>query len=166
MSSKFKVGDLVQYYTESNKVRDGKVTALSTPLSHRPDKFWSLPEEERNKYQTMVTMDCDGEVIVQEQGSVQERDDEFQRAYRVACDAAQELIYAKCEEAAKALSEAVRISELHGIPFSSGVSFLGQSYIPSSMSEFFPEVDRDFMMEVADASSAYDEEGWEHSAVC
>lgn len=94
---------------------------------------------------------------------------------------------AKIEEqlelAGDALNKAVELSEEHGIPFYSGVSFLSQPYVPSTFRQKFEnlldydcendddeedmeEIDEK-MYELFDVSSHdLSEEGWKHSAVC
>lgn len=121
------------------------------------------PEMEQYVEQVKVKWD-DGEEETVSYYDVQDVDSELERTFRLAVNEAQDRIYAKLAEAEKLLDEAVAISEETGIPFGAGISPLSQSYIPNSMSDKFPDVDRSFCTEVADAYGEY--EGWQHSAVC
>jgi hypothetical protein len=91
-------------------------------------------------------------------------DTAMERAFRVTCDEAQARINQKLKEAMDALTEAENISEETGIPFSSGISPLGQSYVPSTLDQKHPDIDREFINSVTDSYGEY--EGWQHSAVC
>jgi hypothetical protein len=90
---------------------------------------------------------------------------DMEKEFKKAQEVAMEKINAKIAEAAVALSEAVKVSEEYGVPFTSEVSFLYNTYTPDSFEEKFSEVDRDWLNEVAEIYvDGYS--GWEHSAVC
>jgi len=74
----------------------------------------------------------------------------------------------KLKLAAEALEEAVKISEETGIPFSSGVSFLGNDYTPNSFEKLHgdKEFEEDFVEEITGVYGMYEGAGWTHSAVC
>lgn len=98
------------------------------------------------------------------QYDVHQEDSELERAFRLASRDAQRRIAEKLEQAMAALNEAEAISEETGVPFSSGISPLGQSYIPASLEDKYPDVDREF---IDDITGSYGEcGGWQHSAVC
>lgn len=80
-----------------------------------------------------------------------------------------EKINDKLDIAAKALREAVKISEETGIPFSSHISFLGNDYTPTSFQKLHgdKEFEEDFVSEITGVYNEYeDQSGWQHSAVC
>lgn len=70
--------------------------------------------------------------------------------------------------ARKAIQTAEKLAEQYGVPFSSDVSPLGQSYTPMSFTTKFGELDRDMVYDLVEVlpGGEYDVEGWEHSAVC
>ncbi len=78
------------------------------------------------------------------------------------------LIKEKLDVAMKALREAENIAEEHGVPFSSGLSPLGQSYYPKSFGKKFSKLDQDVVSDITGTWTEYYGEfyGWEHSAVC
>ena len=71
----------------------------------------------------------------------------------------------KINVAASALREAIAISEETGVPFNSGVSFLRNTYYPSSFDKLHNNLDPDFVADIA-AWRSDDCWGWQHSAVC
>lgn len=70
------------------------------------------------------------------------------------------------KDAREALKKAIDLSEEYGIPFESPISFLCNSYIPSSLHGKFGDIDKDFVAEITGVYNEYDSDGWEHSAVC
>lgn len=170
-----KVGDRVQ----TDEVVDGKtvyyggvITAIATEERERQRSRWesgyshygnnTVKETHVTGYH--VKWDDGEEEDVSTYG-VHVEDSEMERHFRdaVVPDATKR-INEKLALAEKYLQEACDISEETGVPFSTGISFLSQSYVPGSFEEKFPEIDRDFMQEVCDVYNEYD--GWEHSAVC
>lgn len=91
-------------------------------------------------------------------------DSEFEREFRNAIPDANKRIQEKLDLASKYLEEALKISEETGVPFESGISFLGQSYVPKTFEGKFPEVSNAFMQEAANVYNDYP--GWQHSAIC
>ena len=92
--------------------------------------------------------------------------------FETLCEDVRKQIDAKCDEARKALKEAVALSEQYGVPFSRGISFLSNSYIPTSFkSTKFAALSRDTICEIANVHGEYIADvieygGWVHSAVC
>lgn len=94
-------------------------------------------------------------------------DDTLDAEFIKIADATNKEIEAKMEEACKALNEAVKLSEKNGIPFRANISFLGQSYIPKSFENKFPDVDLDQALEYMGAwRTDFQETGWAHSSIC
>lgn len=89
---------------------------------------------------------------------------ELEKEFKAAAEKYSRLIDAKVAQASQLLSEACDISEEHGIPFESNISFLSQGYVPESFATKFKDLDRDIMYQVTNVYNEY--EGWEHSAVC
>jgi hypothetical protein len=91
----------------------------------------------------------------------------LEKEFETAHETAITLIRVELAKAREALSAAVKIAEEHGVPFRSGISPLGQGYIPKSFKKKFPGIDENFVSEVAEV---YDGDGlyagWQHSAVC
>jgi hypothetical protein len=165
--SEWKVGDRVQI-ENGNVIRVGAVAAVESHQVERTKHDWYTRKDTKYMETEIKSIDVqwdDGEL---QKGlgrwSVNKEDSEMERSFRLAVSDAHKRIDEKLDEAWTAIRAAVKISEETGIPFYAGVSPLGQSYIPNSLSEKFPEVDREFYSEIAGASGEY--EGWQHSAVC
>lgn len=79
-----------------------------------------------------------------------------------------EEINIKLNEAAIKLNEAIEIAEKHGVPFSSGISFLPNSYVPTTMRTMHPNLSDEFMSETTGIydDDCFDGHGWYHSDVC
>ena len=165
--SNWKVGDRVQREKDS-QINVGVITAVDSQTVERSKYDYYTRRETKVSEVEIKSIDVMWDGGTEEKGlarwDVHVEDSAMEREYRLAVDAAHDRIYAKLQEAGKLISEAEKISEETGIPFSSGISPLGQSYIPGSLKEKFPDVDTDFAYEVADAHGEYD--GWQHSAVC
>lgn len=164
----FEVEDLVQLERDG-VFKDGEVVKVETSTKSKkwPDNYYQLSDEERGDYHNQITVKWnDGTESVESELFLDKQDDEYQREFRIANNEAKELIYKYLAEAEEALAKAVEVSDKYGVPFYSGISFLSQSYRPPSVSEKFPNVDSDFISELADAYSEYGYDGWEHSAVC
>lgn len=156
---------LVDY--ETDEVYDGVITTIIAPARQRPANEWDYTEEELADTVTMANVKYDDgseETINIE--ALQERDSELEREFRVSASKALKQIHVKLEEASDALAAAVDLSEKYGIPFSTQISFLGQSYTPDSLEEKFEDLDKDFVNCITGASNEYGYAGWEHSAVC
>lgn len=165
---KYKVGDLVQAQVD-DVMQEGEVIAVTPAQTERPKDYWNLPPEEIEKCYAHYSVKWnDGAETSHSEGdwNIAPRDDEYQRAFRVATLKAHELIGEKLQEAMSLLSDAEKISEEHGVPFRSNISFLSQSYTPQSMKAKHANVDTDFMRDLTGAYNEYGYEGWEHSAVC
>ena len=166
--SDWKVGDRVQV-EKDGQYRVGAVSAVETEQVERTRRDWYGSRKEE-KYTELVIKSLsvkwdDGEEQAGlSRWDVHAEDTDVEREFRLAVDDAHARIYAKLHEAEKLLDEAVAISEETGIPFSAGISPLSQSYLPNSLHSKFPDIDRSFANEIADASGEY--EGWQHSAVC
>lgn len=89
---------------------------------------------------------------------------DLEKEFREVADKYSRLIEAKLSQASQLLSEAVAISNEHGIPFCAYPSFLSNDYVPKSFSSKFKDLDREIMYEVTGVYNEY--EGWTHSAVC
>lgn len=160
-----KVEDLIQTYGDDDILYEGVITAVIPPKRERPRDYWNCTPAEQEDFLTFITVKYDdGDEETVNCWDVSPRDSEIEREFRLAAPDVLEKINEYLQKADAALDKAVALSEKHGIPFSSGISPLSQSYLPGSFAEKFPGVSRDIMSSVADASNEY--EGWEHSAVC
>lgn len=167
----WKVGDRVQKSSRNEEILVGVVTAVESAQEERTRYTHSLYGRSRQEEKYMETViksitvkwDNGGEEKLK-QYDVHQEDSELERAFRLASRDAQRRIAEKLEQAMAALNEAEAISEETGVPFSSGISPLGQSYIPASLEDKYPDVDREF---IDDITGSYGEcGGWQHSAVC
>ncbi len=76
------------------------------------------------------------------------------------------------EKASVELLAAIKVSEKYGIPFSTNVSFLPNTYTPESFSKMWKKLDKDSLNNLFEEIDLYvdayclDYGGWEHSDVC
>jgi site-specific DNA-adenine methylase len=77
-------------------------------------------------------------------------------------------IQEKLEAAAKLINEAEALSETHGLPFrpQCDLMFCNPSYLPESLEEKFPNIDREFVMTLTDAYANDEYPGWQTSQIC
>lgn len=164
-----KVGDLVQAYDSKGEPIDGTVVSIEPAKRVRPADYWNLSDKERKETYpvALVGFDTGG----QKKFSTDEldpQDSEIEREFREAVPNGLRQIKKKLEKAEAALQEAVDLSEELGIPFRAGISFLSQSYFPTSLREKFGDIEYQFVSDVSGAWTQWgmDGGGWEHSAVC
>lgn len=169
---RWKVGDRVQL-EKGDEIRVGAVVAVATEQVERSRRDYSFGYGSRSREEKYMETEIKSIDVQWDDGELQQdmteysvnrEDSEMERQFRLAIGDAQSRIDAEMDKAWAAIQAAVKISEETGIPFSAGVSPLSQSYIPGSLSEKFPGVDREFYSELAGAYGEY--EGWQHSAVC
>jgi hypothetical protein len=89
--------------------------------------------------------------------------------FRALVDDVNPKIDALLSEARVALDKAVKLSEKYGVPFSGGISFLDNGYVPASFFDSkFQKLDIDVVSDITEVYGAYAFEysGWVHSAVC
>lgn len=94
---------------------------------------------------------------------------ELENEFKKLIETVGKQIAAKVAEADRLMDEAIELADEHGIPFySSGISQLGQAYVPNSFTEKFSELDRTLVEELTDVSEYTLDEayGWQHSQVC
>lgn len=171
-NDEWKVGDKVQRENDDKTFTTGEVTEVHTKTEQRRDYNSSYYGWNRSEpkmidvtfVEKLTVKWADGTEETDSTWHFQPEDNEFERAFRVAADSAADRINEKLDLASQYLSEACKISEETGVPFSSGISFLSQSYMPGSFRDKFPEVDTEFRNSITDAYGEYD--GWQHSAVC
>jgi len=74
----------------------------------------------------------------------------------------------KIQQAEKLLAEACALADMHGIPFFTNVSLLGQPYVPEKFETKWCDLDRDFVANITEvvASDLGSPYGWDHSQVC
>lgn len=165
--SDWKVGDRVQT-DRDGVIRVGVVSVVDSHQVERTKHDWYSRKDTKYMETEIKSIDVKWDDGEEQKGvgryDVYPEDSEMERAFRLAMIDAQARIDAEMEKAWAAIKAAVKISEETGIPFSAGVSPLSQSYIPNSLSDKFPGVDREFYSELAGAYGEY--EGWQHSAVC
>lgn len=161
-----KVGARVQKNEDVAEPMGGVITAHEPAKRPREREYWKFSKEEQADMEDhwVITWD-DGTTSLETYPQLE--DNELERQFRKAADEALVKIQKLVAKAAKALDEAEEIAEKYGIPFSSSVSPLSQSYYPTTTSELYPDLDREFIDNVAGTyHSDYGEEGWQHSAVC
>lgn len=91
---------------------------------------------------------------------------ELEQEFEKVVNSVKNEIEGKLAHAQKYIREAVRLSEEHGVPFSTGVSEIGNTYTPRSFTKSkFATLDCEFVDSV---TGVYETEycGWQHSAVC
>lgn len=164
--SNFKVGDRVQWIDrDTDEVTGGLIESTIAPKRMKTNDYWRLPQSEQDEMITYANVKWDDNTSDSvDIDDLDEEDSPLEREFRLAASPVLSEIQRKVTQAAKLLSEAVKLSEEHGIPFNSEVSFLGQSYTPASFEEKFDGVSSDLVYEITEATSEY--AGWEHSDVC
>lgn len=92
----------------------------------------------------------------------------LEKEYEDLCKKVSPQIQEKLAAAAKLISEATKLSEEHGIPFRPAVDIMwcNPSYIPSSLAEKHPDLEEDFISDVAGAWGGGDYPGWQQSQTC
>lgn len=99
-------------------------------------------------------------------------DSELAKEFEEHCKKIQELIRAKVSAAGDLLREAESLADEHGVPFRSGVSFIGNHYIPAGFEDTkWGKLNHDTVNEIAGVWGDYIDDlyysgGWLHSAVC
>jgi len=94
---------------------------------------------------------------------------ELEAEFQALVDGVRINIDAHVEKATEELRKAVALSEIHGVPFRPGISFLRNSYMPQSFFDSkFSELDQNAVCEIASVWGDYlfDGSGWQFSAVC
>lgn len=165
--SDWKVGDRVQT-DKDDVIRVGAVTVVDSHTVEKTKHDWYSRKDTKYSEVEIKSINVKWDDGEEQTGlgkyDVYPEDSEVERSFRLAMGDAQARIDAKMDAAYAALQEAVKISEETGIPFGASISPLSQSYIPNSLQEKFPDIDREFYSELAGAYGEY--EGWQHSAVC
>lgn len=164
----FSVGDRCQWEDrDTSEVTGGTVESVTPPKVMKPNNWWSYTEEQQKDFITYATVKWDDSTTdTVDMEDLDPEDSELEREFRLKANDVLTQIREKCAASAKLLGEAVALSEKHGIPFNSEVSFLGQSYFPNSFKDKYDGVDSDLVYAITDASSEYGYGGWEHSDVC
>lgn len=172
MSDKeWEVGDRVQYEGD-DQIFGGAITALVTGTRNKEDYSYRTPwkqntivEKEQYTSHLVIKWD-DGEEETLDYWDVASEDNEMERTFRVKAMEVTKLIDAELNQAHEHLRSAVKLSEEHGISFGSGISPLAQSYIATTFKDKWPDVEQELANGITDTYSEYDNEGWQHSAVC
>lgn len=169
MSDKLDVGSRVQKVDyEARFVYDGTIESITPPKRPRPNDYWKYSRAEQEEMITYCTVKWDdGTTEEMDLDALEAQDSEVERSFRRTYFATQDLINEKLAEASRLVSEAVKISEQSGIPFQTDVSHLSNAYFPRSRLQKFPDLDSEFISDVTEAYSDYDDKtGWSRSAVC
>jgi hypothetical protein len=164
----FNVGDRCQWVDrDTDEVTGGTVESILPPKTQKPNDWWRYTEEQQQDFITFATVKWDdGTTDTVDMDDLDTEDSTLEREFRNTANQVLVQIQNKVSQASKLLSEAVKLSEEHGVPFYSEVSFLAQSYFPESFESKFEGVDSDLVYSITDASSEYGYAGWEHSDVC
>lgn len=171
MSNKFVAGSRCQWIDrDTDEVTGGTVETVIPPKRMRVNDYWNTSKYSDAEREEMVTYAVvkwdDNTTDTVDMDDLDVEDTPLEREFRIKANEVLSEIHRKCSEATRLLSEAVKLSEEHGIPFRPEISFLGQSYFPNSFEEKYKGVDMDLVYSITDASSEYGYGGWEHSDVC
>ncbi len=166
----FNVGDRCQWEDrDTDEVTGGTVESILPPKVEKPSDWWRYTETEQQEFITYVTVKWDDNTTdTVDMDDLDPEDNDLEREFRTASSDILSDIQRKVKAASKLLQDAVDLSEKHGIPFSSEISFLGQSYFPTTFSDKYGELEADFVDAITGATTAYygEDAGWEHSDVC
>jgi hypothetical protein len=156
--SDFSIGDRVFSVDEDDETSTGTIEALL------------LDEDDEEAAQVRWDNDEVEEVSVSLLDHLDPDEDpaKLEKEFKELCELHMKEIDEQLTIAADAIAKAEEIAEEHGIPFSSGVSPLSQSYFPATFADKFSKLEQDFVSDITGAYSEYynDGAGWEHSAVC
>lgn len=169
MSDKqFEVGDRVQHEEEDGSIDLGTITSITPATKEWESGFynWSKEDQAATITYAVVKWDSDNEIEQYNIDGLQAEDTELERQFRTTVRSVQEKIDEELQEAQDAIYRATKLAEEHGIPFSAGVSPLGNTYYPDSFSEKYGDLDREFVQGITDTYNEYGNSGWKHSAVC
>lgn len=159
----FKIGDKVQYNTPTF-FKEGTVVQI-IPAKECPTKEkWRYYQDDKYSTNYVVAFEDGSETLVY--WKLSNIDSEIEREFRISYYAVINQIEEKVKEASRLLTEATQIAELHGIPFHSPISELGQSYTPISLKEKFGDLTPDFIEGITGAYPDSYTTGWQHSQVC
>ena len=170
----WKVGDRVQrseWIDRKETIYAGILTAVITATREKSRYngfgYHSRPPETETYVDKVTVKWDDGEEETLDQWSVQPEDSELEREFRTKAPDILDQINEKLDLANKYLSEAMDIAEEHGVPFSSGISPLGQNYMTRSFPSKWDGVSKEVVDSVTETHAEYgDYYGWQHSAVC
>lgn len=165
------VGDRCQWKDRNtDEVTGGTIESIIPPKMPKPSDWWNSSKYSPTHLEAFVTYANvkwdDNTTDAVDIDDLDPEDSELEREFRTEANAHLSEIINLAEQASKILSKAVDLSEKYGIPFDSPVSFLGQSYFPTSFSSRWSDVSNDLVYSITKASSEYSNEGWEHSDVC
>lgn len=166
--SDFVVNDRVQWEDRNTgEVTGGIIVSVVSPKRMKTDNYWRLEQAEQDEMITHANVKWDdGTEDAVDIEDLDPEDSPIEREFRIKSKEISEAIDKKIDEASAALGEAVKLSEKHGIPFRSNISFLDQGYSPSTTRSIYSELDKEFVRTITGVYNEYDGEGWEHSAVC
>jgi hypothetical protein len=167
--SEFEVHDEVQLIDyDDDSIKDGVVTVVCPASRPKPERSWSTEEQaKKSEWIPSITIKWeDGTESTHLEDEIEVRDSEVERQFRLTVNEIGTKIQDKLSKAAKLINEAEELAEEHGVPFNSGVSPLGQCYIPGSLGSLFSELDKEFAYNLTETYKEYGNEGWAHSAVC
>ena len=165
---KLEVGTRVQKLEDNAEPTGGVVEVFHPAEMEMARDYWNYSKEDQEKMKPHYTIKWDdGETQILSESDFNLEDNDMEREFRKAALKAEGQIQKLLDKAARAISEAEELSEQYGVPFSSSVSPIGQSYYPTTTESIFPDLDRDFIDDITGAyHSDYGEEGWQHSDVC
>lgn len=88
---------------------------------------------------------------------------DLEKEFTVLHNQVGDLIREKVETAQVLLNEAIKLSDEHGIPFETSLSYIDNQYIPSSFKRKFAHLDQDFLESLGIYNT---DSGWQHSDIC
>lgn len=94
--------------------------------------------------------------------------EEIEKEFTEVCAKISPQIQEKLSAAAKLINEAEALAEEHGVPFEpdDDIMWCTPAYIPESFAEKFPEIDHEFVYEVANVYPGCEYNGWQQSQTC
>jgi hypothetical protein len=105
--------------------------------------------------------------MTQDKDQLETNFEQLVEKFKSLCDEVSPKIQSHLDKARKELDRAVELSEKHGIPFSAGVSLLGNNYMPRSFKKSeFKDLDEKVISDLTDVYIDGSYPGWEYSAVC
>lgn len=166
MSKKeFEVGQRVQRYDYQTKIMSvGSILSLEKETVPASRDYFGRQNPAYDRVKAALVKWDDGTEGRVESYEIRAEDSELEHQFRTTANEIMNKINEKLALASKYLGEAEALADEHGIPFSSNISPLGQSYSPESFETKWEGIDKEMMQEVTGTYNEYS--GWEHSAVC
>jgi len=161
----FKVGDRIQEYQYINNDWKNPIIHLGTVLEVKYTDKKDIYGIQQVLSEVKVKWDRGEEAYVKS-SSISFEDSPLEKEFKQAVKDTMPLIKEKLKLANQYLNEAIKIADENGIPFTTNISALSQSYATPSFFEKWKEVSKEVMERETGVYGGDGFYGWQHSQVC